>query len=208
MCLAHAQHIEPNSSLLQHHSHRLDCQRITGNASHLSRNAKSQLIITTETYKNDYSNQHGLGSTPYPLAAMSSTHLTPMDSEEAYQSLMERILADEPSTQDGLLWDRIALSLTASSPTQRHINYLSEAASHQLLGQLTDTLCRMFMHDSNNLAALTTRLFQGYTAAIAGMPRRVVELRTLRGKEFFEGVRRMVEERWVVPGGCAGMGGY
>lgn len=127
-----------------------------------------------------------------------------MGSEEAYQALMELILADDPSSQDGQTWDRIGLSFTAASPTQRHINYLSEAASHQLLGQLTDTLCRMFMHDPANLAFLTAGPFQGYAAAIAGMPQRVVDLRALMGAEFCEVVRRMVEERWavreVVPG--------
>jgi len=56
----------------------------------------------------------------------------------------------------------------------------------------------MFMHDPSDLASLTTGPFQGYAAAIAGMPRRVVELRALRGAEFCEVVRRMVEERWVV----------
>jgi hypothetical protein len=121
-----------------------------------------------------------------------------MDSEQAYQSLMDLILADEPSTQDGLTWDRIALSFTAFSPNQRHINYLVEAAFHQLLGQTTDTICRMFMHDSDNIAALTTGSFRGYVDAIAALPQRVVDLRALRGGEFCEGVRRMVEERLAV----------
>jgi hypothetical protein len=129
---------------------------------------------------------------------MSSTHPTPIDSEEAYQALMDLILADEPSTQDGLTWDRIALSFTASSPNQRHINYLVEAASHQLLGQTTDTICRMFMYDSDNIAALTTGAFRAYVDAIAALPQRVVDLRALRGAEFCEGVRRMIEERLAV----------
>lgn len=121
-----------------------------------------------------------------------------MDPEQAYQALIDLILADEPSAQDGLTWDRIALSFTASPPNQRHINYLVEAASHQLLGQLTDTLCRMFMHDSDNIAALTTGSFRAYVDAIAALPQRVVDLRALRGAEFCEGVRRMVEERSAV----------
>lgn len=121
-----------------------------------------------------------------------------MDPEEAYQAVMKLILADEPSNPDGMAWDRIALSFTVSPPNQNHINHLVEAASHQLLGQLTDTLCRMLMHDPNNLAALTTGLFQDCAAAIAGLPQRVVGLRALRGAEFCEGVRRVAEERWVV----------
>jgi hypothetical protein len=129
---------------------------------------------------------------------MSATHLTSMDSEEAYQSLMDLILADEPSTQDGLTWDHIALSFTAASPNQRHINYLVEAASHQLLGQLTDTICRMFMHDSDDIAALTTGAFRAYVDAIAALPQRVVDLRALRAAEICEGVGRMVEERFAV----------
>lgn len=62
----------------------------------------------------------------------------------------------------------------------------------------------MFMHDPANLAFLTTGPFQTYAAAIAGMPQRIVDLKALRGAEFCEVVRRMVEERWavreVVPG--------
>jgi hypothetical protein len=123
-----------------------------------------------------------------------------MDSEEAYQSLMDLILADEPSTQDGLTWDRIALSFTASPPNQRHINYLAEAASHQLLGQLTDTICRMFMHDPDNVGDLRTGSFQQYAARIATLPQRVSDLKAMRGFEFCEVVRRMVEERFAVGG--------
>ena len=120
-----------------------------------------------------------------------------MDSDEAYQALLGLILADKPSSQDGITWDRIALSLTLSSPNQRHINYLVDAASNQLLGQLTDTLCRMFMLNSTGMATLTDEPFQGYAAAIAALPQRAVDLRALRGTEFCEVVRRMVEERWV-----------
>lgn len=121
-----------------------------------------------------------------------------MDSDEAYQALLGLILAHEPSSQDGMTWDRIALSLTMASPNQRHINYLVDAASNQLLGQLTDTLCRMFMLNSTDMFTLTDGPFRAYAAAIAGLPQRVVELRALRGAEFCEVVRRMVEERWVV----------
>lgn len=121
-----------------------------------------------------------------------------MDPEQAYQALIDLILADEPSAQDGLTWDRIALSFTASPPNQRRINYLAEAASHQLLGQLTDTICRMFMHDSDNMAALMTGSFQHYAAGIAALPQRVVDLRALKAAEICEGVRRMVEEIFAV----------
>lgn len=120
-----------------------------------------------------------------------------MDSDEAYQALLGLILADEPNSQDGMTWDRIALSLTVSSPNQRHINYLVDAASNQLLAQLTDTLCRMFMLNSSDMASLTDGPFRAYAAAIADLPQRVVDLRALRGAEFCEVVRRMVEERWV-----------
>ena len=144
--------------------------------------------------------QHGLIFIQYLLTTMSSPHSSPdmMDYEEAYQALLGLILAAEPNTQDGLTWDRIAVSFTVTSPSQRHINNLVEAASNQLLAQLTDTLCRMFILDT-----LATEQFQGYVAAIAALPQRVVELRMLRGAEFCEVVRRMVEERWEVGRGCA-----
>ncbi|GAB7334959.1 hypothetical protein MBLNU13_g06832t1 [Cladosporium sp. NU13] len=126
---------------------------------------------------------------------MFSMHTTLMDSDEAYQALLGLILADEPSSHDGMTWDRIALSFTVASPNQRHINYLIEAASNQLLGQLTDTLCRMFMLNPNDMATLANGAFQAYAAAIAALPQRVVDLRALRGAEFCEVLRRMVEER-------------
>ena len=143
----------------------------------------------------DYSYQHCLIFIPHLLTTMSSPHSSPdmMDCEEAYQALLGLILAAEPNTQDGLTWDRIAVSFTVASPNQRHINCLVEAASNQLLAQLTDTLCRMF-----NMDALAVEQFQGYVATIAALPQRVVELRMLRGAEFCEAVRRMVEQRWVV----------
>lgn len=161
----------------------------------LSLNAKTQLIITARTYKKDYCNPNGVVFIPYLLITMSSPHSSPdiMDFEEAYQALLGLILAAEPNTQGGLTWDRIAVSFTVTSPDQRHINYLVEAASNQLLAQLTDTLCRMF-----NMATLPTEPFQGYVAAIAALPQRAVELRMMRGAEFCEAVRRMVEERWMV----------
>ena len=118
-----------------------------------------------------------------------------MDSDEAYQALLGLILADGPSSQDGMTWDRIALSFTVASPAQRHINYLVDAASNKLLGQLTNTLCRMFMLNSNNMATLADGSFRAYAAAIAALPQRVVDLRALRGAEFCESVGRMVEGR-------------
>lgn len=48
------------------------------------------------------------------------------------------------------------------------------------------------------MATLTDGSFQGCAAAIAALPQRAVDLRALRGTEFCEVVRRMVEERWVV----------
>lgn len=129
-----------------------------------------------------------------------------MNPDEAYQSLLGLILAPEPTSQDGLTWDRIALTFTTSPPDQTQISYLSEAASSQLLGALTDALCRMFLLGPNNIAYLTTGLFQGNAAAIAGLPRRVVELRALGGAGFCEGVRRMVEERGVVGDAALGWG--
>ena len=75
---------------------------------HTQHNAKSQPKIATEPYKKGCSSQHGLSSIPYLLATMSSTHLTPMDSDEAYLALLGLIMADEPSSQDGMTWDRIA----------------------------------------------------------------------------------------------------
>ncbi|GAB7334960.1 hypothetical protein MBLNU13_g06832t2 [Cladosporium sp. NU13] len=138
---------------------------------------------------------------------MFSMHTTLMDSDEAYQALLGLILADEPSSHDGMTWDRIALSFTVASPNQRHINYLIEAASNQLLGQLTDTLCRMFMLNPNDMATLANGAFQAYAAAIAALPQRVVDLRALRGAEFCEVLRRMVEERWVVRDAVASWSG-
>ena len=129
---------------------------------------------------------------------MSSMHLNPMDFDEAYQALLGLILADEPSSQSGMAWDRIALSFTLALPNQRHINYLVDAASNQLLGQLTDTLCRLFMMNSSDMSTLTEGPFRAYAAAIAALPQRVMDLRAMRGAEFCEFVRRMVEERWVV----------
>lgn len=62
----------------------------------------------------------------------------------------------------------------------------------------------MFLLGPNNIAYLTTGMFQDYAAAIAGLPQRVAELRALRGAGFCEGVRRMVEERGVVGGAAPG----
>ena len=129
---------------------------------------------------------------------MSSMHLNPMDFDEAYQALLGLILADEPSRESGMAWDRIALSFTLALPNQSHINYLVDAASNQLLGQLTDTLCRLFMMNSSDMSTLTEGPFRAYAAAIAALPQRVMDLRAMRGAEFCEFVRRMVEERLVV----------
>lgn len=54
------------------------------------------------------------------------------------------------------------------------------------------------MHDSDNVAALTTGSFRAYVDAIAALPQRVVDWRALRAGEFCEGVRRMVEERLAI----------
>ena len=97
-----------------------------------------------------------------------------------------------------MVWDRIALSFTVASPNQRHINYLVDAASNQLLGQLTDTLCRLFMLISTDMVNLTEGQFRAYAAAIAALPQRVMDMRALRGAEFCEAIRRMVEERRLV----------
>lgn len=64
----------------------------------------------------------------------------------------------------------------------------------------------MFLLGPNNIATLTTGVFQDYAAAIAGLPSRVVELRAMKGEAFFEGVRRMVEEKWVVGDAAPGWG--
>ena len=51
------------------------------------------------------------------------------------------------------------------------------------------------MYDPSNMTTLTAGPFRGYAAAIAALPQRVVNLRALRGEEFCEGIRRMVEDR-------------
>jgi len=128
---------------------------------------------------------------------MSTTHAIPMDSEQAYQALPRLILAEEPDSQDGKTWDRINLSFTVASPDQRHIDLLVEAVANQLMGQFMDTLGRMFMQDSNNMANMITGPFQSYADAVAALPQRMMDLRALRGAEFCEVIRRTIEERWA-----------
>jgi hypothetical protein len=129
---------------------------------------------------------------------MSEANPTPMDADEAYQALLDMIVANEPSDQDDIQWYRIAHSFSTTPPNQRHINILVEAVSNQLLGELTDTLCRSFMQNRNNVGDLVTGLFQDHTAMIAALPQRTLDLRATSGVAFGEIVRRMIWERWEV----------
>jgi len=63
-----------------------------------------------------------------------------MDSEEAYDALLKILVAEEPSREDGKIWDQITLSFTVASPDQRQIDLLVEAGANRLMGQLMDTL--------------------------------------------------------------------
>jgi hypothetical protein len=74
---------------------------------------------------------------------------------------------------------------------------LVEAVASKLIGQFLETLGRAFLQDSNNIANLVTGSFQGYAAAVSVLPQRMVDLRAMRGAEFCEVIRRMVEERRV-----------
>jgi hypothetical protein len=128
---------------------------------------------------------------------MSQADPPPMDLDEAYLALGDMIRAKEPAGQDDVLWSWILAAFSVASPNQRHINLLVEAASRQLLWQLTDTLCRLFMLDPNDVHNLAPGLYHDYTVAIAALPLRMLDLRATRGFEFCETVRQTVEERWA-----------
>jgi hypothetical protein len=120
-----------------------------------------------------------------------------MNPGETYDALLKLIVAEEPSSQDGMTWDQITLSMTVAPLDQRQIDLLVEAAGSRLMGQLMDTLGRAFLQDSNNVPELVVGSFQGFAAAVAALPRRMLGLREMRGAEFCEAVRRMVEGRWM-----------
>jgi hypothetical protein len=136
-------------------------------------------------------------STPFLEKAMSHANLPPMDLNEAYLALGDMIRAKEPAGQDDVLWSQILAAFSVASPDQRHINLLVEAAGCQLLWQLMDTLCRLFMLDPHVVHNLAPGLYQDYTAAIAALPLRMLNLRATRGVEFCESVRQTIEERWA-----------
>lgn len=120
-----------------------------------------------------------------------------MDSDEAHHALLGLINSEQPSGQNGATWDRITHSFSVALPNQRLIGLLVETTGNQLMGQLADTMCRMFMQDPKNVAMLATGSYQGYAAAVAALPQRMVDLRAARGAEFCEIVRRTIEERWA-----------
>jgi hypothetical protein len=128
---------------------------------------------------------------------MSQADPPPMDLDEAYLALVDMINAKEPAGQDYVLWSRILAAFSVASPDQRHINLLVEAAGCQLLWQLTDTLCRLFMLDPNYVHNPAPGLYQDYTSAIAALPLRMLDLRATRGVEFCETVWQTIEERWA-----------
>ena len=148
-------------------------------------------------YKRHHSTGQELATVMHSRATASATHLPHMNSGKTYDALLKFIVAEEPSRQDGVIWDQITLSITVAPLDQRQIDLLVEAAASRPMGQLMDTLGRAFLQDSNNIPELVAGSFQGFAAAVAALLRRMLDLRALRGAEFCEAVRRMVEEKWM-----------